>query len=83
MDLFNELSFTSFWYGLAALLLLLEALFGGFKFIPISFAALAAGLLSQLYPTSSLSAQLLFFGVLASSFLIAAHKWAQSRRNKE
>lgn len=70
------------WFGLAALLLALEAFFGSFMFLAASVAALTVGGLSHLYPYVGLEIQLLFFVVLATGTLWLTRSWLATRQEK-
>ena len=50
-------------------MLAIEAVHGRFMFLPASIAAIAVGILSQLYPFVAFQIQILFFGVAAASFI--------------
>lgn len=70
------------WFGLAALLLALEAFFGSFMFLAASVAALTIGGLSHMYPYVGLEIQLLFFVVLASTMIWLTRSWLAARQEK-
>lgn len=70
------------WFGLAALLLALEAFFGSFMFLAASVAALTVGGLSHLYPYVGLEIQLLFFVVLATGIIWLTRSWLATRQEK-
>ena len=55
------------WFGLAVVLLVLEAFFGGFMFLATSVAALAVGIVTHYFPYLGLVMQLLIFVMLARS----------------
>jgi hypothetical protein len=70
------------WFGLATLLLALEAFFGSFMFLAASLAALTVGGLSHLYPYVGLEIQLLFFLVLASGVIWLTRSYLATRQEK-
>lgn len=70
------------WFGLATLLLALEAFFGSFMFLAASVAALTVGGLSHIYPYVGLEIQLLFFVVLASSMIWLTRSYLEARQEK-
>lgn len=70
------------WFGLATLLLALEAFFGSFMFLAASVAALTVGGLSHIYPYVGLEIQVLFFVVLASSMIWLTRSYLEARQEK-
>ena len=70
------------WFGLATLLLALEAFFGSFMFLAASVAALTVGGLSHMYPYVGLEIQLLFFVVLASGMIWLTRSYLAAREEK-
>ncbi len=70
------------WFGLAVVLLVLEAFFGGFMFLATSVAALAVGIVTHYFPYLGLVMQLLIFVMLASGTLMVARSWVVTRQEK-
>ena len=71
-----------FWFGVATLLLALEAAFGGFLFLATSVAALAIGGVSHFYPQLGFPILMLFFMLLASATLYLTSTWVEARQEQ-
>lgn len=71
-----------FWFGLATVLLALEAVWGGFLFLAASVAALVVGGISHFYPQLGFTILLLFFMLLASATLYLTGIWLEGRKEK-
>lgn len=82
MDYIAQFGFHWFWFGLAAVLLAVEAMHGRFLFLPASIAAVAVGILSNLYPYVAFPIQILFFVVASGSFIWMTRSFLNERATK-
>lgn len=83
MELLNQIEFHWLWFGLATVLIILEALIGKrFLFLTVSFAASVIGILTYLYPYVGFAIQLLFFAVAAASLLWIVRSYLAERQAK-
>ena len=82
MTLFEGFDHYLIWFGVATLLLALEAMFGSFRYLAASIAAVAVGVLSYLYPYVAFPIQILFFSVIAAITVWMAHSYLAERQKK-
>ena len=82
MGFITDYSFYWTWYGIAALLLGLETIFGGFRWLGVSIGALAVGVLAMLFPWITAPLQLLLFIILGGIFMWMAHAHTHEQQAK-
>ena len=82
MTLFAGFDHYLIWFGVATFLLALEAMFGSFRYLAASIAAVAVGVLSYLYPYVAFPIQILFFSVIAAITVWMAHSYIAERQKK-
>lgn len=82
MDLLAHIETHWVWFGLSFVLLGLEALLGGFRYLAISVAASALGGLTYLYNFVGLPVQLLFFAGASGVFIWIARSIVNERETK-
>lgn len=82
MDLLTQIETHWFWFGLSFVLLALEAIFGGFRYLAVSVAASALGGLTYLYNHVGFPVQLLFFAVASGAFIWIARAIVRERETK-
>ena len=78
----GEIGFHWLWFGVATLLLLAEALWGGFRFLGASLGGALIGALVHFYPHVHFQVQLLFFLVLAVGFILLADSYIKGRTSR-
>lgn len=82
MNLLAQIETYWLWFGLSLALLALEALFGGFRFMAASLAAVILGGLTYLYAYVGVPAQVLFFVVMSAVFGWIARSIVRERETK-
>ncbi|MFC1748137.1 NfeD family protein [Pseudomonadota bacterium] len=86
MDVLSELlsahGYHWLWFALATILLIIEAMIGGFFMLAASVAALVVGALTGLYPYVGFEIQLLFFAVIAPVLMWVTHSYLKDRTSK-
>lgn len=82
MEVIQEFDLYWFWFAVALGLLALEGVFGSFRFLGASIAAVVVGILSQLFPYVGFLIELLFFGVLAATCVWLAGSYLKEQRSK-
>ena len=82
MEIFEEFGYYWFWLGLAAVLLIIEAILGRFLWLAASVGALIVGILSYFFGYVSFSVQLLFFVIVGGTLMWATNIMLKERQAK-
>ena len=82
MELLEQFGFHWVWFGLATILLAIEAMVGSFRFLAASIGAAIVGGLAHFFPYVSFPVQLLFFVVIAAVLIWISGSYLKERMSK-